>query len=201
MGGGDRRGTVTPGPSSSDQGGARRTLGPEGRHPVRRNVWLWSTAVLAAALTLTASLALLPLDRTTRAGTSWFHLKMTPSGGTVPGQDEILGHGGEYCPPPASHDWGVVTGNVTFAFTWETLNGTRLPSFDVYVPDYLGRVPGSYVYSATNSSQGNFSQQGKGITGSLCYWALDFGATFSSYDSVVVTVWTSYNYWVTVPAL
>ncbi len=166
--------------------------GPPGRHGPRK-FWIWSGVLLAAALTLTATFTLVPIPRGLiyAKGTAFLELS-PPANGTIPGQGVILGFGGEFC-PLAPRDSNGFTGSETFTLSWATVNGTRLPNFNVYVPSYMGILPGTYVYSVANSSQGNFSQQVQGA-GALCNWALDFGATFASYDRVILVISTATTY-------
>ncbi len=173
--------------------------GPPG-HRRRRKFWMWSGVFLAAALTLTATFTLVPIPRGLgyAKGTAFLELS-PPANGTIPGQSAILGLGGEFCPLPPRDSNGF-TGSETFTLAWATVNGTRLPNFNVYVPNYMGILPGTYVYSVANSSQGNFSQQVQGA-GALCNWALDFGATFATYDHVILVISTSTTYLVEVPLI
>ncbi len=167
--------------------------------PVRK-VWLWSAVVLATVLTLTATLTLVPLSRATIVSRDVAFLALAPAAnGTIPGQAALLLPAGQFCGVPPRNSLGV-TGTTTFSLAWATNNGTTLPDFNLYVPSYMGIDPGTYVYSVANASRGNFTQQVEGA-GALCQWALDFGATFTQKDSVVLEISTSTTYSEMVPLL
>ncbi len=167
--------------------------------PVRR-VWRWIAVVLATALTLTATLTLVPLSKTTFGSDEVAFLELSPAAnGTIPGQAALLLPAGLFCGDPPRNSLGV-TGITTFALAWATNHGTTLPSFNLYVPNYMGIDPGTYVYSVANASRGNFTQRVEGA-GALCQWALDFGASFTQQDNVTLVISTNTTYSEAVPLL
>ncbi len=124
-----------------------------------------------------------------------------PANGTIPGQGVLPIPSGELCQgPPHPPGSAIRAGNATFTVEWQTTNGTVLSHFDIYVPSYMGIVPGADVYSVANVSEGNFTQQVQG-PGALCHWALDLEATFASYDTVNLLVRSSVTYQVAAPLL
>lgn len=190
------------GPRSSSNGGVLRGRGARSHYGRLRKIVLWSAVGLAAALAVTATFTFVPLSwRTVGSVDAAFLELRPPANGTIPGQGVLPVPSGEFCQgPPHAPSSAFKTGNATFTLAWQTTNGTVLSNFEIYVPSYMGIVPGTDVYRAVNASSGNFSQQVQG-PGALCQWALDFEATFSSYDSVNLFVRASTTYQVAAPLL
>lgn len=179
----------TPGVSSRRAGG-------------RRRVGLWVAVVLATALTLAATLSIAPIaSHSVSSGETAFLELRPPANGTIPGRGILPISSGLFCQgPPTPPSSANATGTANLSIEWYTVNGTKLSHFEIYVPSYMGIVPGTDVYAVANASEGNFSQQVEG-PGALCHWAMDFEATFATFDAVELLVHATITYSVAAPLL
>lgn len=152
------------------------------------------SVILAVVVIIVLVLATIPLVQVVRPGVAWFGVRVA----SCPSGCVSLGHSSEFCPPVS---YNSVTGNVTLSFTWVTESGHSIQKFWMYVNEYPLNSYGSFVYTATNISAGNFSYESPTLAVSLCRDSVDFGATSATPDTVAVTMVTTYTYTTTVPIL
>jgi hypothetical protein len=160
----------------------------------QRSRWSWVAVALALALGVVLVLALVPLNPETTTSVRWFRVTSTDS--MQPGYNYSTGFlipPYTFCPPADALGPGMLS------FTWKTLSGAPLISFDaVQTPVTLGPQI-FWLYILNNSAFGGYSISTESPF--HCQYPLNFAFYSATQQTVLVAGTFSYNSTSYVPLL